>query len=62
MVIKLLKFKVAPDLREDIIQKNAQIWTTVLAEYPGLPAKPLARQNLRRTTKNWQLTATSATR
>ncbi|MHC5935772.1 TIGR03792 family protein [Nostoc sp.] len=39
MVIKLLKFKVAPNLREDFIQKQAQIWTTVLAEYSKFIAK-----------------------
>ncbi|WP_442939737.1 TIGR03792 family protein [Nostoc sp.] len=33
MVIELLKFKVVPDLREDFIHKDAQIWTTGLAEY-----------------------------
>ncbi|MEH2377989.1 MAG: TIGR03792 family protein [Nostoc sp.] len=39
MVIKFVKFKVAPNLREDFIQKDAQIWTTVLAEYPRFLGK-----------------------
>ncbi|MEH1876125.1 hypothetical protein [Nostoc sp. S13] len=39
MVIELLKFKVAPNLCEDFIQKDAQIWTTVLAEYPRFLGK-----------------------
>ncbi|MEH1910501.1 MAG: hypothetical protein V7K95_23050 [Nostoc sp.] len=39
MVIKFLNFKGAPNLREDFIQKDAQIWTTVLAEYPKFLAK-----------------------
>ncbi|MFW9262537.1 cyanobacterial protein, TIGR03792 family [Nostoc sp. KVJ20] len=39
MFIELLKFKVASDLREYFIQKDAQIWTTALAEYPGFLGK-----------------------
>ncbi|MEH2238204.1 TIGR03792 family protein [Nostoc sp.] len=39
MVIELLKFKVALDLGEDFIQKDAQIWTTAPAEYPGFLGK-----------------------
>ncbi|YAG16550.1 ABM domain-containing protein [Nostoc sp. DSM 114161] len=38
-MIELLKFKVAPDLRENFIQKDAEIWTTALAEYPGFLGK-----------------------
>jgi uncharacterized protein (TIGR03792 family) len=39
VVIELLKFKVAPDLQENFIQKDAEIWTTALAEYPGFLGK-----------------------
>ncbi|MCF2149975.1 TIGR03792 family protein [Desmonostoc muscorum LEGE 12446] len=39
MVIELLKFKVAPDFQENFIQKDAEIWTTALAEYPGFLGK-----------------------
>ncbi|MBG1267651.1 TIGR03792 family protein [Nostoc sp. WHI] len=39
MVIELLKFKVASNLRENYIQKDAQIWTTALAQYPGFLGK-----------------------
>ncbi|MEH1935934.1 MAG: TIGR03792 family protein [Nostoc sp.] len=39
MVIEILKFKVAPNLREDFIQKDAQTWTTALPEYPGFLSK-----------------------
>jgi uncharacterized protein (TIGR03792 family) len=35
MVIEFLKFKVASGMRENYIQKDAEIWTTALAEYPG---------------------------
>jgi uncharacterized protein (TIGR03792 family) len=35
MVIEWLKFTVAPELREQFVQKDAEIWTTVLASYPG---------------------------
>lgn len=31
VVIELLKFKVAPDLQENFIQKDAEIWTTALS-------------------------------
>lgn len=39
VVIELLKFKVAPDLQENFIQKDAEIWTTALADYPGFLGK-----------------------
>lgn len=39
MVIEFLKFKVAPDLRENFIQKDAEIWTAALAKYPGFISK-----------------------
>ncbi|MCC5635565.1 TIGR03792 family protein [Nostoc sp. CHAB 5844] len=39
MVIELLKFQVDPNLRESFIQKDAEIWTTALAEYPGFLGK-----------------------
>ena len=35
MVIELLKVKVAPEHREQFIQKDAEIWTQALALYPG---------------------------
>ncbi len=39
MVIELLKVKVTPEVREKYIQKDAEIWTTALAEYPGFLGK-----------------------
>jgi uncharacterized protein (TIGR03792 family) len=39
MVIELLKFKVPPELQEKYIQKDAEIWTTALASYPGFLSK-----------------------
>ncbi|MBD2494658.1 TIGR03792 family protein [Nostoc sp. FACHB-280] len=39
MVIELLKFQVDPNLRETFIQKDAEIWTTALAKYPGFLSK-----------------------
>ncbi len=39
MVIELLKFRVAPEERENYIQKDAEIWTTGLAKYPGFLGK-----------------------
>jgi uncharacterized protein (TIGR03792 family) len=35
MVIEWLKFTVSSELREQFVQKDAEIWTPVLAEYPG---------------------------
>ena len=39
MVIELLKFQVPPGEREIYIQKDAEIWTTGLAKYPGFLGK-----------------------
>ena len=39
MVIELLKFKVAPEHREQFIQKDAEIWTQALAGCPGFLGK-----------------------
>ncbi len=39
VVIELLKFQVDPNLRETFIQKDAEIWTTALAKYPGFLSK-----------------------
>src|SRR6476646_3065258 len=39
MVIEWLKIKVAPEMREQYIQKDAEIWTAFLAECPGFLGK-----------------------
>lgn len=39
MVIELLKVKVPPEQREKFIQKDAEIWTKALAQYPGFLGK-----------------------
>ncbi|MBD2440625.1 TIGR03792 family protein [Nostoc sp. FACHB-110] len=39
VVIELLKFRVNPHQRENFIQKDAEIWTTALAKYPGFLSK-----------------------
>jgi uncharacterized protein (TIGR03792 family) len=39
VVIEFLKFQVAPDLRENFIQKDGEIWTAALAKYPGFISK-----------------------
>ncbi|MEH1842029.1 MAG: TIGR03792 family protein [Nostoc sp.] len=39
MLIEQLKFKVGPNLRENFIQKDAQIWTIALVEYPRFLVK-----------------------
>jgi uncharacterized protein (TIGR03792 family) len=39
VVIELLKFQVPPGEREIYIQKDAEIWTTGLAKYPGFLGK-----------------------
>lgn len=39
MVIEWLKVRVEPDLREQYVQKDADIWTPALAEYPGFLGK-----------------------
>ncbi|QYO67785.1 TIGR03792 family protein [Leptolyngbya sp. 7M] len=35
MEIEWLKVRVAPELREQYVQKDAEIWTTFLSKYPG---------------------------
>ena len=39
MVIEWLKFQVKPELREQFVQKDAEIWTGVLSQYPGFLGK-----------------------
>jgi uncharacterized protein (TIGR03792 family) len=39
MVIEWLKIGVSPELREKFIQKDAEIWTSKLASYPGFLSK-----------------------
>jgi uncharacterized protein (TIGR03792 family) len=39
MVIELLKIKVPPEIQQEYIQKDAEIWTAALAEYPGFVSK-----------------------
>ncbi len=39
MVIEWLNFQVVPELREQFIQKDAEIWTTALSEYEGFLGK-----------------------
>jgi uncharacterized protein (TIGR03792 family) len=39
MVIEWLKVRVSPDLREKFIQQDAEIWTSMLAKYPGFLSK-----------------------
>ncbi|MGB5592779.1 MAG: TIGR03792 family protein [Crocosphaera sp.] len=39
MVIEWLKFKVSPQSRDIFIQLDNQIWTTVLAQFPGFLGK-----------------------
>lgn len=39
MVIEWLKFQVAPELREKLIQEDEKIWTAALAQYPGFLSK-----------------------
>jgi uncharacterized protein (TIGR03792 family) len=39
MVIEWLKFMVAPQSREKFIEKDAEIWTSLLASYPGFLGK-----------------------
>ncbi len=41
MVIELLKFRISPNDREKYIQRDAEIWTAALAEYPGFLGKEL---------------------
>ncbi|MEB3179526.1 MAG: TIGR03792 family protein [Nostocaceae cyanobacterium] len=39
MVIELLKIKVPPELQQEFIRKDAEIWTAALAEYDGYLTK-----------------------
>ena len=39
MVIEWLKVKVPPELREQYIQKDDEIWTSLLSSYPGFAGK-----------------------
>lgn len=39
VVIELLKVKVTPELREQYLQKDAEIWTQALAGCPGFLGK-----------------------
>ena len=39
MVIEWLKVNVPAALREQYIQKDAEIWTTLLSQYPGFLSK-----------------------
>ncbi|MBI1240636.1 TIGR03792 family protein [Umezakia ovalisporum] len=39
MVVELLKVEVVPEERDNYIQKDAEIWTTGLAKYPGFLGK-----------------------
>ena len=39
MVIEWLKFRVAPQDREKFIQKDQEIWTSVLTKFPGFLGK-----------------------
>jgi uncharacterized protein (TIGR03792 family) len=41
MVIELLKFKVPLLEQEKYLQKDAEIWTTALAKYPGFLGKEI---------------------
>ena len=39
MVIEWLRMRVTPELRETFVQKDNEIWTPVLAKYPGFLGK-----------------------
>ncbi len=39
MVIEYLKFLVSPELREEFIEKDREIWTSGIAKYPGYLGK-----------------------
>ncbi|MEA5571686.1 TIGR03792 family protein [Calothrix sp. UHCC 0171] len=39
MVVELLKFKVPLEQQAEYLQKDAQIWTSSLARYPGFLGK-----------------------
>lgn len=39
MVIEWLKFRVAPEVREKFVQKDEEIWTKAVSQYPGYMGK-----------------------
>lgn len=39
MIIEWLKFSVSPELREQFIQQDAEIWTAAISNYPGFLSK-----------------------
>lgn len=39
VVIEFLKFKIPSQMQEIFLQKDAEIWTTALAQYPGFLGK-----------------------
>lgn len=39
MEIEWLKFEVDPELREQFVQKDDEIWTATLSQYPGFLSK-----------------------
>jgi uncharacterized protein (TIGR03792 family) len=39
MEIEWLKFEVDPELREQFVQKDDEIWTRALSQYPGFLSK-----------------------
>ncbi|MBE9126622.1 MULTISPECIES: TIGR03792 family protein [unclassified Coleofasciculus] len=39
MVIEWLKIRVSPELRENFIQKDSEIWNSMLASCPGFVSK-----------------------
>ncbi len=41
MVIEWLKFHVSPQLREQFIQRDREIWTAALSNYPGFLGKEI---------------------
>ena len=41
MIVEWLKFQVPPDKHALFIQSDKQIWTTVLASYPGYLSKQI---------------------
>jgi uncharacterized protein (TIGR03792 family) len=39
MVIEWLKFRVSPEVREKFVQKDEEIWTKAISQYPGYMGK-----------------------
>jgi uncharacterized protein (TIGR03792 family) len=39
MEIEWLKFRVLPELREQFVQQDEEIWTATLSQYPGFLSK-----------------------